>query len=143
MEPNQVFVFGSNTEGRHGKGAAKCAFGNYPHKPGIVGKWAIYGTAKGYMEGNQGASYAIVTKELRSHKPAISLGQIESQIKRFLIWAVDNPDKECLVTLIGCSLAGFKVEQIASLFINLDIPPNMTYERSQFFQFHLNIVPLQ
>ncbi|HEY9860190.1 MAG TPA: hypothetical protein V6D16_11845 [Candidatus Obscuribacterales bacterium] len=46
------------------------------------------------MKGTEGTSYAIVTKELRVHKPAISLEQIELQIKQFLIWASNNPDKE-------------------------------------------------
>ena len=64
LKPNQVFCFGSNVEGKHEKGAAKCAFGDYQHKPGVVGKWAVYGIAKGYQQGTQGTSYAIVTKEL-------------------------------------------------------------------------------
>ena len=38
LEPNQIFVFGSNTEGRHGKGAAKIARDKFG---------AIYGQAEG------------------------------------------------------------------------------------------------
>lgn len=125
LKPNQIFVFGSNTEGRHGKGGAKCAFGDYPHKPNTIGKWAIYGVFQGLMKGNAGASYAIITKELRTDQPAISIGQIQRQIKQFLVWASEHPDKEYLVTLIGCSLAGFKIEEIARLFSNVDIPENV------------------
>ena len=51
LKPNQIFVFGSNTQGRHGKGAALCAKERFG---------AIYGQAYGL----QGQSYAIVTKEL-------------------------------------------------------------------------------
>ncbi|MGB3204210.1 MAG: DUF4326 domain-containing protein [Crinalium sp.] len=125
LKPNEIFVYGTNVEGRHGKGAAKCAFGNYQHSPGSIGKWAVYGTAKGYMQGYEGASYGIVTKELRSHKPAITIEQVRCQVKQFLAWAGDNPDKKCLVTMIGCSLAGFKVSEIVSLFSNVDIPANV------------------
>ena len=52
MNPRTIFVFGSNREGRHGKGAAKTARDSYG---------AVYGQAKGL----QGNAYAIVTKELR------------------------------------------------------------------------------
>jgi hypothetical protein len=125
LKPNEIFVYGSNVEGRHGKGAAKCAFGDYPHKLNTIGKWAIYGVAKGYMQGLQGASYAIITKELRAHKPAITIEQIKSQVNQFLLWASEHPEVECLVTLFGCSLAGFKVSEIAKLFSDVDIPANV------------------
>ena len=53
LKENEVFVFGSNKQGRHGKGAALTARTKFG---------AIYGQARGL----QGQSYAIVTKELRS-----------------------------------------------------------------------------
>lgn len=92
LKPNQIFVFGSNVEEKHGKGGAKCAFGDYPHQPNTIGKWAIYGVAKGYMQGTQGASYAIITKELRtpqsvaqaSHKPPVTIEQVRCQVEQFM-----------------------------------------------------------
>lgn len=50
-DENVVFVFGSNPEGRHGKGAAKVAVDNFG---------AIYGQG----EGLQGNAYALPTKDL-------------------------------------------------------------------------------
>ena len=49
---NQVFVFGSNPQGRHGKGTAKIALNKYN---------AIYGQGHGL----QGRSYGLVTKNLK------------------------------------------------------------------------------
>ena len=51
-EPNTIFVFGSNPEGRHGAGAAKVAREKFG---------AIYGRG----ESIQGHAYAIPTKDLR------------------------------------------------------------------------------
>lgn len=51
LPENGIFVFGSNTQGRHGKGAALLAKNKFG---------AIYGQAKGL----QGQSYAIITKDL-------------------------------------------------------------------------------
>jgi len=51
-EPNTIFVFGSNPEGRHGAGSARVAMMHFG---------AVYG--KG--EGLQGNSYAIPTIDLR------------------------------------------------------------------------------
>ena len=52
LKENEIFVFGSNRQGRHGKGAALTARNKFG---------AIYGQS----EGLQGQSYAIITKELR------------------------------------------------------------------------------
>ena len=98
-----IFVFGSNREGRHGKGVALEA----------RKKWgAIYGQA----EGLQGKSYAIITKELRKDQPKVTVGQIRNGVDRFLIFADEHPDLTFKVTPIGCGLAGFTPNQIALLF---------------------------
>lgn len=101
----KVFVFGSNREGRHGAGAAFAALRQHG---------AIYGEA----EGRQGNSYAIITKELRSYKPPVTLEEIKEGVDRFLAYATENPDTIFNVTRIGCGLAGFTDEQIAPLFKN-------------------------
>jgi DNA polymerase-3 subunit alpha len=109
--PHQIFVFGSNTEGRHGKGAAKAAmaFG------------ANYGQAKGL----QGQTYAIVTKDLTKGERSIPLEYIRSQISELFEFASANPDKEFLVTKLGCSLAGYSIEEIAPLWFQGVLPSNI------------------
>jgi hypothetical protein len=49
---NEIFVFGSNTEGRHGAGAAKTAM--------------VWGAEYGKNSGRQGQTYAIITKDLKT-----------------------------------------------------------------------------
>jgi hypothetical protein len=99
-----IFVFGSNTEGRHGKGAALYARLNYG---------AVYGRA----EGLQGASYAIITKELRNGYPKITVEDIERGVERLLRFAADNPEFKFNITRIGGGLAGFDFQrEIEPLF---------------------------
>ena len=107
LKPNQVFVFGSNPEGRHGKGAAlqaKMYFG------------AIYGKGKGI----QNQSYAIPTKDLRVKENkglrSIPLTEIQKSVSEFIEYAKANPDKEFLVVELGTRLAGYTVQEIADLF---------------------------
>lgn len=99
-----IFVFGSNREGRHGKGAALTAL----QKHG-----AIYGRAHGL----QGNSYAIVTKELRYDFYPVTLEEIRCYVISFLKFAKEHQDDMLfIVTPIGCGLAGFTPQQIAPLF---------------------------
>lgn len=98
-----IFVFGSNRQGRHGKGAALEA----RQKHG-----AIYGQARGL----QGNSYAIITKELRPGYPSVFREEIGHQVIHFLRFTEEHPDWQFKVTPIGCGLAGFTPEQIAPLF---------------------------
>lgn len=99
----KIFVFGSNREGRHGKGAALEAKRHYG---------AIYGRPRGL----QGRSYAIITKELRRDYPAVTLQEVKVQVDQFLDFARQCPHYSFVVSPIGCGLAGFKPEQIGPLF---------------------------
>jgi hypothetical protein len=111
MENRNIFVFGSNTQGRHGKGAALSA---------VRMHGAIYGQARGL----QGNAYAIVTKELRKDKPPVHLNHVLAQVKSlFLPFAREHPEMTFNVTAIGCGLAGFKPSEIAPLFE--DSPDNV------------------
>lgn len=103
---NEVFVFGSNREGRHGKGAALHARQHY-------------GAVYGQPEGLQGQSYAIVTKELRKDYPPVTLDEVRSGIEKFLEFAKTMPDTHFIVTKIGCGLAGFEESDIRSMFTNV------------------------
>lgn len=101
LEDNEVFVFGSNTEGMHAGGAARMAM-----------NWgAIYGKAFGL----QGKTFAIPTVDYtRSGK--MSVDEIKKYVDEFLDFTIKNKDKKFLVTEIGCGIAGFKVSEIAPLF---------------------------
>jgi len=108
----KVFVFGSNREGRHGAGAALEAKRNHG---------AIYGQPIG----RQGNSYAIVTKELRSSHPPVTLNEIDDGVYKFIMHAVTHPMDTFYVTKIGCGLAGFKEDQIKDIFVRYAIPTNI------------------
>lgn len=101
-----IFVFGSNLAGRHGKGAAKCALENHG---------AIYGNGSGL----QGRSYAIPTKD--QNLRTLPLNDINEFVKIFLDFAEKSPELNFVLTRIGCGLAGYSDEQIAPMFRNAGI----------------------
>lgn len=118
LKPNQIFVFGSNTQGRHGKGSALQAKTNFG---------AVYGQA----EGPQGKSYAIITKDLTKPKhPSRTPEQIKEQISKLYEYAKQNPDKEFLVAYSseGSNLNAYSNEEMASFFSNTTIPNNIVFE---------------
>lgn len=123
LESNQVFVFGSNTEGRHGAGAAKVA--------------VRFGAKYGVSTGRQGQAYAICTKDLGSGRRSISLPEIGNQIDEFLVYAKNRPEEEFLVTAIGTGLGGYEVSEIAELLRDREIPTNVLLPRS--FLSHLQL----
>ena len=101
LKDNEVFVFGSNESGRHGKGAAKTAM-----------KWgAVYGQASGL----QGRTYGIPTVNA-SISNKLSLIKISKYVDTFVEFAKLTPHNIHLVTEIGCGLAGWTVKDIAPLF---------------------------
>jgi hypothetical protein len=100
---NNIFVFGSNTEGRHGAGAAKFAKDN---------AGAIYGVPMGL----QGNSYAIITKDLRIGERSILLEPIQSQVLLLAYFAYKRPELTFYVSRIGCGHAGFTETEIAPMF---------------------------
>lgn len=100
-----IFVFGSNRQGRHGKGAALTALKKHG---------AIYGQASDL----QGNSYAIITKELRSGFPPVGRAEVLSGVRRFKRFAARHPDYLFYVVPIGCGLAGFTPAEIAPMFAN-------------------------
>lgn len=102
LKPNQIFVFGSNLAGRHGKGAALAAK-------------QLFGAKYGEYLGRTGQCYAIPTKDRRIAQ-SLSLFSIKQYIVYFLIYAEQNPELEFLVTKVGCGLAGYKDRDIAPMF---------------------------
>ena len=120
LEPNQIFVFGSNTQGRHGKGAALTAKNKFG---------AIYGQS----EGIQGQSYAIITKDLTSSvQPSRTPEQIVEQINKLYTYARQHRDKEFLVAYsgTGTNLNYYSNEDLARMFAKYPIPDNIVFEKS-------------
>lgn len=103
LEPNEVFVFGSNLAGRHGKGAARDAL--------------KFGAVWGQGDGLMGQTYGISTKG--SKLEIESLKAISIRVDKFLRYVKFMPPSWVwLVTPIGCGLAGYKPSQIAPMFKN-------------------------
>lgn len=114
--PNQIFVYGANTEFRHGKGSALCAlkFG------------AKYGVG-----GFVGQTWSIVTKNLKKRQhPSISKGDIVSQIKHLYDFAQNNLDKEFIIAYSGngSNLNGYSNIEMARMFSSFEIPNNIIFE---------------
>ena len=108
LPDNHIFVFGSNTAGRHGKGAALDARNNFGAIPG-----------QGY--GLQGQSFGIPTKD--GNLNVLDNAQIKKYVDRFLEFAKSNPNKTFVVTAIGTGLAGKNPDEIAAMFS--DVPKNV------------------
>ena len=96
LEPNEVFVFGSNIQGLHGGGAAAAAM-------------RYFGAIWGQGVGMQGQSYAIPTMHG-------GVDVIKPYVDQFVAYAREHQDMVFYVTRIGCGIAGFKDEQMAPLF---------------------------
>lgn len=95
LAPGEIFVFGSNFEGKHFGGAAKAAMEKF-------------GAVLGIGEGLQGQSYAIPTME--------GLENILPAVERFTSFARQHKELKFFVTAIGCGIAGYSAEQIAPMF---------------------------
>ncbi len=96
LEPNEIFVFGSNLAGAHGGGAARIALD-------------FFGAVWGQGVGLQGQSYAIPTMQG-------GVETIKPYVDEFIDFARLHPELKFLVTRIGCGIAGFKDEEIGPLF---------------------------
>jgi hypothetical protein len=101
LKENEIFVFGSNLSGRHGKGAAKTALG--------------WGAKWGQAKGLQGRTYGIPTKD-SSVRRTLTIEEIKPFVDEFIEFAKDNKNLIFLVTEIGCGLAGLKPKEVAPLF---------------------------
>jgi hypothetical protein len=98
----EVFVFGSNLQGIHTKGAARFAIDR-----GLADEGQIQGISK------NGKAYAIPTQ---SNRQSLPLSEVKRFVDEFLQYAKKNSNHKFLVTKLGTGIAGFKVEEIAPLF---------------------------
>jgi hypothetical protein len=113
-----IFVFGSNLAGRHGKGAALYAY-------------KYRGAKYGQGVGAQGTCYAIPTKD--EHLNTLPLEAIETYIKQFLLYASQKIAQQTFtLTPIGCGLAGYKKEQILAILRKHPIPKNVSFSKEWF-----------
>jgi len=110
LADNEIFVFGSNRKGIHGKGAALDAKNKF-------------GAQEGVGEGLTGKSYALPTKA--TPNKSLSLEEISKHIDTFLKFAAENPNKTFKMTAIGTNLAGFEPKQIANILFSKNIPGNV------------------
>ena len=123
LEDNQIFVFGSNLAGKHGLGAAKIAKDKFG---------AVYGIGKGICGGQ---CYAFPTKDWEIQ--SLTLLEIKNEFGDLIDCCNKHPEKEFLLTKVGCGLAGFSVAEIAPLLGYFTIPPNLILPK----EFWSNLVP--
>lgn len=109
LQPNEVFVFGSNLAGMHGGGAARVAR-------------KLFGAVMGQGVGLQGQSYAIPTMQG-------GVETIKPYVDEFITFASAHPELKFYVTRIGCGIAGFTTQEIATLFKNALGKPNIVLPR--------------
>lgn len=107
----EIFVFGSNLAGRHGKGAALHAVRNY-------------GAERGVGRGPTGRAYAIPTKD--EHFWVLPHDAIFRDIHGFTLYAAEHPGDTYIVTQIGCGLAGLRPHIMAPMFLRA--PPNCHFD---------------
>lgn len=105
LEPNEIFVFGSNLLGEHMGGAARQAHQSFG---------AIWGVGVGI----QSNSYAIPTME-------IDLENIALYIKQFIDYATLTPDKTYYVTPIGTGIVGYSQEEMGEIWSRYSLPTNI------------------
>lgn len=109
LQPNEIFVFGSNLKGMHGGGAAYIAYRKF-------------GAIMGQGVGLQGQSYGIPTMQG-------GVETIRPYVDEFIQFAKEHPTLTFLVTRIGCGIAGFTDDEISPLFEkahdveNIVLPP--------------------
>lgn len=96
LEPDDIFVFGSNQEGMHLGGAARTAVEKF-------------GAIMGQGVGIQGQSYAIPTMQG-------GVDTIKPYVDQFIDLAREWDQNTFYITRIGCGIAGFRDEEIAPLF---------------------------
>jgi hypothetical protein len=101
LKENEVYVFGSNQSGIHGKGSAKIAAERFGAKAGI-----------GF--GLEGQSFAIPTKNKKIK--TLELVQIKYFVDKFIEFAKRRSDLTFYVVEIGCMNAGYEPSNIAPMF---------------------------
>jgi hypothetical protein len=103
LQPNEIFVFGSNLRGAHAGGAARLAKDKF-------------GAQEGVGEGLTGQCYAFPT--LTANFEKVSRAALKASRDRLFAAARQHPEKTFLLTKVGCGIAGFREDEIRPLFEN-------------------------
>ena len=109
-----IFVFGSNLAGRHGKGAALFAKTHY-------------GAEYGVGIGRTGRAYALPTKD--ENLVSLPLDIIGRYILAFILHARKHADDTFLLTPVGSGLAGHSRREILELFKQHELPANVVFTK--------------
>lgn len=113
-----VFVFGSNLAGRHGKGAALYAKQHY-------------GAEYGVGVGRTGNAYALPTKD--HNLKVLPLVTIQQFIGNFVEYAYANAKDTFLLTPVGTGLAGYDKAEIIKLIRSVTpLPSNIVFTKEWF-----------
>ncbi len=129
FQPNQIFVFGANSQGWHGKGAAKTAK-------------TKFGAIQGQARGLQGQAYGLITKNLKigywddrryakTGPCSVTESEIVDNIKELYQVARTESDLEFLIayTAGGSNLNGYSDREMAAMFGKAgSIPHNVIFE---------------
>jgi hypothetical protein len=110
LEPNQIFVFGSNIQGIHGGGAARHA--------------RQWGAVQGLSKGRMGQTYGIETKDLFKNE-FLGWEYVEEQLLELIEYAKSLPEFDFLLTPVGTGLAGGKIEDLNKIMEHLNLPDNI------------------
>lgn len=108
LEPNEIFIFGSNQAGRHGGGAAKVAIDQFG---------AVYGVGEGLV----GQSYAFPTLTFDYKKRPID--ELAFSVSVLKSTAEALPSVRFYLTKVGCGIAGYDEDVMKALFV--DMPVNV------------------
>jgi len=123
LQPDEIFVFGSNLAGIHGAGAARQARERFGAQPGV---------GRG-LTGPTGRCYAFPTKDERVE--TLPLVAIRREVLALYECCRAHPDKRFLLTAVGCGLAGYTPAQIAPLFSNTAARPRNLVLPPEFIPF--------
>lgn len=133
LNPNEIFVFGSNMRGIHISGAALLAYNEFN---------AIFGQSQGL----QGRSYAIPTLDENFEK--VSEEFLEWNINKFIDFVINNKQLTFYLTKIGCGIAEWDTKEVRRIFwramsyynsSNSDfLVPNNLYIPKEFYYEEVN-----
>lgn len=106
LQPNEIFVFGSNLGGKHYGGAARQAHESF-------------GAEMGIGEGLTGQCFAFPTLDREFNQLSVDVLGVARNI--LYNTCRMHPDKRFLLTKVGCGLAGYPETTMRGLFAN---PPS-------------------
>jgi hypothetical protein len=125
LPANARFVFGSNTAGRHGAGAAKDAAQHF-------------GAVEGVGEGETGQAYALPTVaydgwgDFAASARPVAIDAFAASLQRLVDRAIDHPSVDYIMTDVGTGLAGLERSAIDAAYRTLgDLPANLVLTPSQ------------